>query len=79
MQTIRVKTYNGKNIFVERVINSKSDVLKIIRDLKEHISGLRSDLMSERLIYQRESKEVELMNAINYYNSVVESLEKTAS
>lgn len=76
MQTIRIKTYDGKNIFIEQVINSKNDILKVIETLKKYISGLRSDLMNERLIYQRESREIGLINAINYYNSIVESLNK---
>lgn len=76
MQTIKIKTYDGKNIFIEQAINSKNDVLKVIETLKKYISGLRSDLMNERLIYQRESREIELINAINYYDSIVESLNK---
>lgn len=79
MQTIKIKTYDGKNIFIEQAINSKNDVLKVIETLKKYISGLRSDLMNERLIYQRESREIELINAINYYNSIVESLNKKAN
>lgn len=39
-------------------------------------TSLRSDLMNERLIYQRESREIELINAINYYDSIAESLER---
>lgn len=79
MQTIRIKTYDDKNIFIEQVINSKNDILKVIEALKKYISGLRSDLMNERLIYQRESREIGLINAINYYNSIVESLNKKAN
>nr|DAZ79662.1 MAG TPA: hypothetical protein [Caudoviricetes sp.] len=79
MQTIKIKTYDGKNIFIEQAINSKNDVLKVIETLKKYISGLRSDLMNERLIYQRESREIELINAINYYDSIVESLNKKAN
>lgn len=79
MQTIKIKTYDGKNIFIEQAINSKNDVLKVIETLKKYISGLRSDLMNERLIYQRESRKIELINAINYYDSIVESLNKKAN
>jgi hypothetical protein len=79
MQTIRIKTYDGKNIFIEQAIDSKNDVLKVIETLKIYISGLRSDLMNERLIYQRESREIGLINAINYYDSIVESLNKKAN
>nr|DAI23722.1 MAG TPA: hypothetical protein [Caudoviricetes sp.] len=79
MQTIRIKTYDGKNIFIEQVINSKNDILKVIETLKKYISGLRSDLMNERLIYRRESREIGLINAINYYDSIVESLNKKAN
>ena len=79
MQTIKIKTYDGKNIFIEQAINSKNDVLKVIETLKKYISGLRSDLMNERLIYQRESREIELINAINYYDAIVESLNKKAN
>lgn len=79
MQTIKIKTYDGKNIFIEQAINSKNDVLKVIETLKKYISGLRSDLMNERLIYQRESREIEFINAINYYDSIVESLNKKAN
>lgn len=76
MKTIRIKTYDNKSIFIEQVVNSKNDVLKVIEVLKKYISGLRSDLMNERLIYQRESREIELINAINYYDSIAESLER---
>lgn len=76
MKIIRIKTYDNKNIFIEQVVNSKNDVLKVIEILKKYISRLRSDLMNERLIYQRESRETELINAINYYDSIVESLER---
>lgn len=76
MKIIRIKTYDNKNIFIEQVVNSKNDVLKVIEVLKKYISGLRSDLMNERLIYQRESREIELINAINYYDSIAESLER---
>lgn len=76
MQTIRIKTYDGENIFIEQAINSKNDILKVIETLKKYISGLHSDLMNERLIYQRESREIGLINAINYYDSIVESLNK---
>ena len=79
MQTIRIKTYDGKNIFIEQAAGSKNDVLKVIETLKKYISDLRSDLMNERLIYQRESREIGLINAINYYNSIVESLNKKAN
>lgn len=76
MQTIRIKTYDGENIFIEQAIDSKNDILKVIETLKKYISGLRSDLTNERLIYQRESREIGLINAINYYDSIVESLNK---
>lgn len=76
MKIIKIKTYDSKNIFIEQVINSKNDVLNIVEKLKKHIVGLRSDLMNERLIYQRESRETELINAINYYDSIAESLER---
>lgn len=76
MKIIRIKTYDNKNIFIEQAISSKNDVLKVIETLKKYISGLRSDLMNERLIYQRENREIELINAINYYDSIVESLER---
>lgn len=76
MKIIRIKTYDNKNIFIEQVVNSKNDVLKVIEILKKYISRLRSDLMNERLIYQRESRETEFINAINYYDSIVESLER---
>lgn len=79
MQTIRIKTYDGKNIFIEQVINSKNDILKVIETLKKYISALRSDLMNERLIYQRESREIGLINEINYYYSIAESLNKKAN
>lgn len=76
MKIVRIKTYDNKNIFIEQAINSRNDVLKVIEVLKKYISGLRSDLMNERLIYQRESREIELINAINYYDSIAESLER---
>lgn len=77
MKIIRIKAYDSKNIFIEQIVNSKKDVLKVIEVLKKYISGLRSDLMNERLIYQRESRETELVNAINYYDSIAESLERS--
>lgn len=76
MKIVKIKTYDNKNIFIEQTINSRNDVLKVIEVLKKYILGLRSDLMSERLIYQRESREIELINAINYYDSIAESLER---
>nr|DAR47417.1 MAG TPA: hypothetical protein [Bacteriophage sp.] len=76
MKIVKIKTYDNKNIFIEQAINSRNDVLKVIEVLKKYILGLRSDLMNERLIYQRESREIELINAINYYDSIAESLER---
>lgn len=76
MKIIKIKAYDNKNIFIEQAISSKNDVLNVIEKLKKHISRLHSGLMNERLIYQRESREIELINAINYYDSIVESLER---
>ena len=58
---------------------SKNDILKVIETLKKYISALRSDLMNERLIYQRESREIGLINEINYYDSIAEYLNKKAN
>ena len=76
MEIIRVKAYDSKSIFIEQAINSKDDILKVVENLKNFASALCSDLMNERLIYQREQRETELINKINYYSSVAESLEK---